>query len=291
MSAIFGLYYSLPHLPSIVQRHKALWSSTFPDILQHYSSPAGAIGILETGKLWATNAKYMNDAQELSYGLDLVVSVLSDRYSRAGGLERSWLAQAERLVSDMLASNSVYLGCFCETRDLLSQWRGYGPHGGVALGFDAHLLARSDETLLIKVKYEPEEQRRIVEETLAAYEEELTAATGSTDDLAAFHANPKLGVALALLVVSFKHPKFAEEQEWRVVPLTIPPIRIRIDEGWIRPYVELSLRSTAVPVLPLREVTIGPGRHAELSGQSVKMLLEREGLKGVPVRMSNVPLR
>jgi hypothetical protein len=198
MSSIFGLYYSLPHLPSIVQRHKALWSSALPDILQHYSSPSGAVGILESGKLWTTNAKYMNDAQELSYGLDLVLSVLSDRYTRAAGPERSWLAQAERLVSDMLANNSVYLGCFCETRDLLSQWRGYGPHGGVAIGFDAKLLARNDETLLIKVTYEPDEQRRVVAETLAAYEEELTAAARLSANFTLKLVRPGFGPAAEL---------------------------------------------------------------------------------------------
>jgi hypothetical protein len=31
----------------------------------------------------------------------------------------------------------VYITCFCEDGDLLSQWRGYADPGGYAIGFDA----------------------------------------------------------------------------------------------------------------------------------------------------------
>ena len=42
-----------------------------PDILYHYTSAAGLIGILETGKIWATSIRHLSDASEFIYTLSL----------------------------------------------------------------------------------------------------------------------------------------------------------------------------------------------------------------------------
>ena len=39
-----------------------------PSVLYHYTSPAGLKGILETSSLWAADADFLNDAQELQFG-------------------------------------------------------------------------------------------------------------------------------------------------------------------------------------------------------------------------------
>ena len=41
-----------------------------PAILYHYTTPEGLKGILQSGKLWATEVRYMNDASELDYALE-----------------------------------------------------------------------------------------------------------------------------------------------------------------------------------------------------------------------------
>ena len=38
----------------------------------------------------------------------------------------------------------IEVSCFCEARDLLSQWRGYGPYRGFAIGFSKRALAEID---------------------------------------------------------------------------------------------------------------------------------------------------
>jgi hypothetical protein len=37
-----------------------------PDVLHHYTSSEGLLGIIQAHELWATNVLYLNDASELS---------------------------------------------------------------------------------------------------------------------------------------------------------------------------------------------------------------------------------
>ena len=48
-----------------------------PALLYHYTDSKGLLGIFETGKLRATEARYLNDATELEYGLGLAEEVLA----------------------------------------------------------------------------------------------------------------------------------------------------------------------------------------------------------------------
>ncbi len=41
---------------------------TDPDVLFHYTNAAGLIGIVQEEVLWASDAEFLNDAQETRYG-------------------------------------------------------------------------------------------------------------------------------------------------------------------------------------------------------------------------------
>ncbi|KLL97295.1 hypothetical protein NJ76_13535 [Rhodococcus sp. IITR03] len=96
------------------------------------------------GTLWATDARYLNDAHELTYGAAALAEKL-ERHAeesrtpqvverlrelaetvRDGRFELTYGSDTERSLA--------HVTCFCESGDLLSQWRGYG--GGYAIGFD-----------------------------------------------------------------------------------------------------------------------------------------------------------
>ena len=49
-----------------------------PKSLFHYTTAAGLLGILRESVLWATEARFLNDAQEAVYARDLFVSALHD---------------------------------------------------------------------------------------------------------------------------------------------------------------------------------------------------------------------
>jgi hypothetical protein len=54
-----------------------------PDILWHYTNAAGFLGISRSGKLWATNTDYLNDASEMRHARGLVLKAVFDSRSNA----------------------------------------------------------------------------------------------------------------------------------------------------------------------------------------------------------------
>lgn len=88
--------------------------------LYQYTSASGLKGIVDNQSLWLTHILYQNDTRELYDGLDLIKRVLDDEYSGLGN----------DFISDPALVN-IYTASFTEERDLLSQWRGYCPKGGL----------------------------------------------------------------------------------------------------------------------------------------------------------------
>ncbi len=52
-----------------------------PDLLWHYTNAAGFLGIFRSGKLWATNTGYLNDASEMGYARIPLLQAVRDRRS------------------------------------------------------------------------------------------------------------------------------------------------------------------------------------------------------------------
>jgi Protein of unknown function (DUF2971) len=279
MTSVFGLYYTRDDLPRVLEKYRSDSRSACPELLQHYTSTAGAVGILTTGRMWATNANYVNDAQELAYGMAIVTQVLRERTIGTTGPERSRGSLLQKRVEDMIADGSVYIACFCDAPDLLSQWRGYGGEAGIAIALDGATLCKLPTAILLPVEYDEQLQRQKVVEVVSAFESAVPASLIASDDPRASQELAKAAIDLALLVVSFKHHTFREEREWRMVPLEVPPVQFRVDGGWLRPYVEVDIRLPGVELPLVRGITVGPGRHARSTRNGVSVY-RRPGAMG-----------
>jgi len=103
--------------------------------------------ILDTGVLRATSIQYLNDASEAEYGKSLIMAVANERALASDKKKGAFLDEFVSWLDayDVLyATSTVFVICFSEARDQLSQWRGYTPHGqGVCLQFDAVQIATS----------------------------------------------------------------------------------------------------------------------------------------------------
>ncbi len=96
-----------------------------PNELCHYTSGPGLHGILSSNSIWGGNYAFMNDRSEFNYGRDLFTAMLAERAhaSQDEQIRRILVAAMEPNIFEVF---DLYLACFCEEPDLLSQWRGYG---------------------------------------------------------------------------------------------------------------------------------------------------------------------
>jgi hypothetical protein len=110
-------------------------------------------------------------------------------------------------------------------------------------------------------------------------------------------------------VYGFKHPSFAEEQEWRLVQRVVPyqtadeslitakHANFREACGLLVPYVELDLAEQDVEDtkrrLPLSQINIGPSLRQDLAEDSLKQLLNKldyDEAHNVKIERSEIPL-
>ena len=116
-----------------------------PELVFHYTTPGGLIGILGADgiQLWASHIRFMNDNEEFNYAVRYLSASIYDDLDNEMKPERQrrHLADGHKwLESDAVENVQVYACCFCPDGDLLSQWRGYGVNNGYSLGFSGDAL-------------------------------------------------------------------------------------------------------------------------------------------------------
>jgi Protein of unknown function (DUF2971) len=284
-----------------------------PDTLYHYTDAGGLIGIIDSKTLWATDARYLNDTLEVEYARRLVRDVLEDkRDSQPSEVVREFLESAIETFNPYEALYCVFVACFCEEGDLLSQWRAYADRGaGYSIGFNSgalfnHPKSVSENRMLRKVEYDEDEQVRLLRELVEAICGTLDAETSGMGLIQAngfiYDACRLLRELLTEYLACFKHPGFKEEQEWRIVhPFdtyedTNNHIEFRTARGAIAPYVKLDCAFGGPPFLgklPIVSVMHGPAQHPDEAKEALRILLVKHGyrLEDVRVEGSNVPLR
>jgi hypothetical protein len=268
--------------------------------LCHYTTLDGAIGIVSGGDLWLTNSLYSNDDEELKYGHRLVDTVLDELENEAAATppRLDWLRKL-RLQVRAARNDQVYICCFCEKDNLLSQRRGYADNGGgISIEFDPsgfYAVAGPDcihgLMRLWKVFYNDDQQRKIIRDSVN-YPYWPTA----NDDAKI----PFVVDAIQFFIPTFKSPDFREEQERRLIftpnPAAVPKPRFRMRRGLLVPYFSLrELAGTAGPAagfrLPIKGLLIGPSPNRMLNVEGARMLLANHQYTGVSVEASTTPYR
>lgn len=311
---------------------RKLVSAGTPQIF-HYTSVESFASIFETKQFWATHYSDMNDTSE-QQAVDHFVPLLADifkeraandmafsrRLSEGGGLGPVCRREAEMHVSQIHKSifrdfEGPFIVSFCghdhgsyeATNGLLSQWRGYGSSGGVAIVLDKASIA----TLM-------SEERDLFAHALnrvgnVRYDHDASGIRSDFSDffdqasniLRDFYGSvqpryERIFDAFVGGTTLVKHRAFHEERETRIVvcPRTKNPASPFYDsnnsgkpakeakyrkrfEGEAR-YIELFGRKR----LPIDRVIVGPSRVQRVNQQRVAEIV---GDSGIPVALSEIP--
>jgi len=282
-----------------------------PDVLYHYTTAAGLLGIVSERRIWATRAQYLNDAKEVSHAFEVANGLLPELEARnTSGSEafRSYLETSPIMPW-------VFVTAWTENGDQLSQWRGYG--GGVgpaySLGFEGAALAqaaRQEGWRLERCIYGAEEQtaliRRQMENFYVSFEQEmLIDHNGDVLDQSPRFAQAfsnQLFSNLLLVAPMLKHPAFAEEAEWRLISPISSELGIEHRAG---PHTIVPYTSFCLPVrndvLDIRDTVIGPTPASKEAAQQAVFSLYRAKRAGRfnsadravhgGVRLSGIPYR
>lgn len=290
-----------------------------PSTLFHYTDAGGLLGILDSQRLWATHAFYLNDATEISHTHGLVEEIYhdlieqDDPYDKAESgrnfalwTYRDFLHRLSYKTMRVKPNPDVYVVCFCRKDDLLSQWRGYGNRGsGYAIGFDTKRLVHPSCTFTLReVLYSVEKQKQILNKILDAVRTSLlnNLTEGMSFESASSVAEDHAVIfedEVARYATFFKHETFQEEQEWRLIysPTENAPsnqIKFRSGRFGLIPYTEIGLPNGVSDdpggMLPVASVRIGPTTQPMLESKALEMLVG--GMyPNLEILYSAIPLR
>jgi hypothetical protein len=142
-------------------------TATPPGLLYHYTDAAGLIGIIESGCLWASDYRHLNDRKEYLLGAQLLRKEID-----ASQLEDQHRVDLHNLVAN--TQKTCYVLSFSERRDQLSQWRAYCPSGnGYSLGFGQHNAlfqsAKQRDFNLVRCVYDHTEQRELCQSLVSSF--------------------------------------------------------------------------------------------------------------------------
>jgi hypothetical protein len=306
-----------------------------PPILYHYTDAAGLVGIVgpsswgveDPGKvlaraaqLRASDVRYMNDTQELLFGAAPLIERLRSAAADSPPTPQ-WAAALDRLATafsnpDVFAWKlRCFAVCFCESGDLLSQWRGYaGGVGGYAIGFswDAvaeHSFAFHPETTVNGTAPFPAWLRQVSYDTPAAevvtdqFVGWLRRDYENGGFVRAQIEGGEIGVYLLATVVLgelavLKHRAFEDEQEWRLLAVSEPlyPVRVRPRPLGVLPYLDIAVNmqtQDAAADLPatFAKVVVGPGPDQLGQVAATRELMKACGHDPDVVVPSTVPFR
>ena len=237
---------------------KQLVSNNYPELF-HYTSLEGLKGIMESGTLWATNARHLNDSSEFQLMWKAIQPKLEEYFNENVMRNREqypqnqvdlkgYIAQdaqtflqifrnilTEELIEPHVTSFTTHEDEYNRENGLLSQWRGYG-NDGVAIVFDHKKLEKLVEEEEHRFQYLAcSLERAVYYNNECKLENEFPELFREMERYAGEYAtndmngnNIDLNKELFFAVGRLKHRGFQEENEFRIM-LGVPNYD-RIDE-------------------------------------------------------------
>ncbi len=277
----------------------------------HYTDGSGFLGILQSGRLYATQVSALNDSKETEYATDLFRDEVKKAIveQTANDEAVSFFQNILELIKEEPGNptqgiSKFYVACFSTRADDLNQWSKYtkASPGRYAIAFHPNGLNRELNSALYRVIYDREKLeaavKKVVYATLDFYKSGLIGERADKPEEWAklfylawdewiyklaplakdqqWDSEDELRIVHELKVADFPHVRFTQKRSSlaRYLPLDFP--------CWVKERVSR---------LPIAKVMVGPGENQASSRVSAMLLLEQMGYPNVPVETSKCTLK
>lgn len=268
--------------------------------LHHYTSVHAAFQIIESGRVWASSAYYLNDSSEV-LGAVKEVSLEAERTrDRSVGKQKEMLDQLLSWLETLRSPQGLYIFSLSERRNDLSQWRSYTPFGkGVCLSFsqsDVERISKVNGLRTIRCVYKNKEKQSLAQSIVSKTIESWKSSAEEFEQRGPTWLYPlfeRLKSNFLTVLASLKNVSFEKETEWRlltpyVASLSHERVHYRVGASMIVPCYSIDISSNDHL---FDYVTIGPTEHNNLSMHAMsaymsKFKFSRNGCfaSGIPYR-------
>ncbi|MFX4223349.1 MAG: DUF2971 domain-containing protein [Thalassobaculum sp.] len=261
-----------------------------PDIIWHYTSTEGLLGICETNEIWASNTNFLNDSSELKYGIRFFQNRINILIDESESFFIKTIGQKLVHHLENSAPDDTYVASFTRNPDLLSQWKGYGSTtGSFSIGFDTRKIEKS----FSRVRYletEHDEAWGFFKKYFLDFCEEMRmgnlTSEYSIDMAARFMKNT---VELESTII--KHSAFSEESEYRIWSLESSleaetrGLNLRNKNGALIPYFPINIENS---LKCISKIIVGPHQNPEQQLIALQKYFQSKGAD-IEVELSSIP--
>ena len=224
----------------------------------HYTSVAGALGIISSRTVWLTDYRFLNDRLELRQGLNSFLSQIPQAEQDSFRRAFQW--------HDMRNHHCVF--SLSRSPKILSQWRAYASDGaGIALGLNRTFLEHAGLSL-VECRYEDHDKYagELVEKhaNFISSVHEASEVHRAENDFMGWVSSQRLSFYLLIEdLIALKNPAFSEEMELRAVwSRQMGEVKMRSARDLIIPYVEAKIwpddEDTSALAVVIPEIWLGP---------------------------------
>jgi hypothetical protein len=272
------------------------------DLIYHYTSADGLLGILKSNYLRMTNVKFLNDSRELIHGLDMffnqVIYPIKQSFDGFDANNDPLLSVFEHKFLKIKESCPYFTTSFCKNADKLRQWTSYCPNGGYSIGFNRDYIDDTQEHITISdVSYNDINDHSL----FASFYSDLSLLTEEFKE-AIENNNPSIlhgkwiqkieeqANIISKLALFKKDKNFEDEEEVRA-SFECYPLKSEghhktdfyVKNNLILPFKKLFFEPRAI-----EEVVIGPMANQDLAENSLTALKEQFDFS---ISKSAIPLR
>lgn len=279
----------------------------------HYTSAEGLKSIIQSGKFWFSNAKFLNDYSETNYIFTLL-PIFPDKYQEAL-INEEFHKDIRDIVesyktgvfyqkdNDKLFADYVYIASFSKDRDNLEMWNYYTKDinsVGYNIGFTSYPFDISPNAPALKfihgeVIYNKKKQEELVKDVVLSYNHIYNLYSDLINDNTEVKAKflKSFVRTLELYNIFFKHKSYENEKEYRCAIYNITnyaglDLRSRAINGILVPYIEIPYEFDFI-----NSIGVSPSSEKELLEEGVEFLWfsKVKGEKPISVWSSNIPKR
>ena len=285
-------------------------------LINHYTTLEGLKGILNTRSSWCTDTSSLNDPMELEYGKKLIIDKLNEEIKSEENNTIKKLLDNLVLYVNIFNKHlyRVFIACFCEDDNLLSQWRAYAGKGvGYNIGFNFETDTKfshnpenlSDESHIIlrKIIYNVNEQSKIINRSIAIIIEEAKRVEeyfsnrGGLPEAWPSQAALETVNTLFDIITSFKNPAFREEQEWRLIKVIDPDqltelLQFRDLNGRLTPYISTLIYENDEDnyFCPISKIRFGPVLDEKITKSNLELFVKKAASSANNIKIKSITI-
>jgi len=307
---------STPQIRQAIQKFSESWlpiHSRDNDLqLYHYTTINGLKGIIGNRSIWFTHISTLNDPTELKYGKELIINLIKNEINKKNDLIINKILTL--LIEEINRFDEImyetYVACFCESDNLLSQWRGYATKGG---GYNIGLVITSDTKfyhtldesekesyiILRKIIYNAEIQNKIIKDYISLIIKYLNDAIKYYKSRGGFPAIWENMAAMESVNILFdimftlKNSVFSEENEWRLIIVRqtdhkANQLQFRENEKGLIPYINTFIieKNENDLFFPIRSINIGPMLDVTKTKSALKLFIRKESASESKIKIN-----